>query len=55
MAREAIELYIESLLVHGETIPIETLDATFEIDRIVVAQADDEDAWEEPIRVARPR
>ena len=34
-------------------IPIETLDTALEIDRIVVAQADDGDAWEEPIRVQR--
>lgn len=53
MAREAIELYIESLLAHGETIAIETLDTALEIDRIVIAQADDGDAWEEPIRVQR--
>ena len=53
MAREAIELYIESLQAHGEAIPSEMIDTELEIDHIVAAQADDGDAWEEPIRVQR--
>jgi predicted RNase H-like HicB family nuclease len=55
MAREAIELYIESLAAHGEAIPTELNDIQLEIDDFVVAQADDGDAWEEPIRVQRNR
>lgn len=53
VAREAIELYIESLVAHGEAIPTELNDTQLEIDDIVVAQADDDDAWEEPICVQR--
>ena len=51
MAREAIELYIESLVAHGEAIPTELNDTHLEINTIVVAQADDDDAWKEPVCV----
>lgn len=53
MAREAIELYIESLAFHGEAIPTDLNDAQLEIDGIVVAQVGDDDAWDEPILVQR--
>lgn len=55
MARETIELYIESLAFHGEAIPTDLNDTRLEIDEIVVAQVDDDDAWEEPICVQRSR
>jgi predicted RNase H-like HicB family nuclease len=45
-ANEAVALFCESLEAHSEAVPDELrLDET-EIDRIVIAQADDAESWE---------
>lgn len=45
MANEAVALFCESLEAHGEAVPDELYLDEAEIDRIVIAQADDADAW----------
>lgn len=45
MANEAVALFCESLEAHGEAVPNDLYRDEAEIDRIVIAQADDADAW----------
>lgn len=54
MAHEAIELYIESIEAHGEPVPDGLFADEAEIDRIVIAEADDDGAWEAPISKVMP-
>lgn len=46
VVNEAVALFCESLEAYGEAVPDELYLDEAEIDRIVIAQADDADAWE---------
>ena len=54
MANEAVRPFNQCLRTHGETAPEELPLDEAEIDRIVIAQADDADAWEALIPETAP-
>ncbi|MFZ2360124.1 MAG: type II toxin-antitoxin system HicB family antitoxin [Anaerolineae bacterium] len=54
MANEVFPLFCESLEAHSEAVPNELQLDEAAIDRIVIAQADDADAWEALIPETTP-
>ncbi len=54
MATDAVKPLDDNLDTHGETAPEELYLDEAEIDRIVIAQADDADAWEALIPETTP-